>query len=422
MKIKFWGTRGSIPTPEPNCVKFGGDTSCVEIRSGDTLLILDAGTGIRKLGVSLMNDPTFNGKGYIFLSHSHWDHIQGFPFFRPAFVSGNEFIIHGAFKADKRLQDALRGQMGSIYFPIKMSDMPSSFHFVELLEQDIMAGNLMVRSRALNHPGGCFGYRITDGKHTVAYCTDTEPYPDNMNEKILELVRDADVFIYDAQFTPEEYASDRKGWGHSTWQEGIKIAHEANVKKYVLFHHDPYHDDRSIENIVKEARVFFPNTVAASRELEIDLGTAVVENSTTIFNELSTTSIPTSKLQPSSKDMNFQTRTVGTTIILSAPRDLSIFNSSSFHKEVIKRIDPKTTSRMILNMSGLVFIDSSGIGSLASLNDFCRKNGITMALTCVSSQILEVLKVTRINMIMDVFRTEEHALKGNGTFPSTLSS
>ena len=120
MRVKFWGTRGSIPTPEPSCMKYGGDTPCVEIRSGDTLIILDAGTGIRKLGASLIKDSSFNGKGYIFLTHSHWDHIQGFPFFRPAFVPGNEFFIHGAFKADKRLQDALRGQMGSIYFPITM--------------------------------------------------------------------------------------------------------------------------------------------------------------------------------------------------------------------------------------------------------------------------------------------------------------
>ncbi len=413
MRVKFWGTRGSIPTPEPSCIKYGGDTPCVEIRSGDTLLILDAGTGIRKLGASLIKDTSFNGKGYIFLTHSHWDHIQGFPFFRPAFVPGNEFFIHGAFKADKRLQDALRGQMGSIYFPITMSDMPSSFHFVELLEQDVMAGNLMVRARALNHPGGCFGYRITDGKHTVAYCTDTEPYPDKVDEKVLELARGADVFIYDAQFTPEEYVKSHRGWGHSTWQEGIKIAHEANVRKYVLFHHDPYHDDRFIDNIVKEAKVFFPNTVAASRDMEIDLGTATVEDSTSLFRELSSSSITPSSLPSATDDLRLHMRMQGNTILIQAPRDLSIFNSDSFHKQVSAKLDPAKFRRAILNMSELNFIDSSGIGSLASLNDFCRKNGISMALCCVSNQILEVLKVTRINMIMDVYRTEENALQGN---------
>ena len=393
-------------------MKYGGDTPCVEIRSGDTLIILDAGTGIRKLGASLLKDSSFNGKGYIFLTHSHWDHIQGFPFFRPAFVPGNEFFIHGAFKADKRLQDALRGQMGSIYFPITMSDMPSSFHFVELLEQDVMAGNLMVRARALNHPGGCFGYRITDGKHTVTYCTDTEPYPDKTDEKVLELAKGADVFIYDAQFTPEEYVKSHRGWGHSTWQEGIKIAHEANVRRYVLFHHDPYHDDRVIDNIVKEAKVFFPNTVAASRDMEIDLGTATVDDSTSLFRELSSSSITPSSLPSASDEMRLQIRNQGNTVIIHAPRDLSIFNSDSFHQQVSARLDPTKIRRALLNMSELNFIDSSGIGSLASLNDFCRKNGITMALCCVSNQILEVLRVTRINMIMDVYRTEENALQG----------
>lgn len=413
MRVKFWGTRGSIPTPEPSSMKYGGDTSCVEIRSGSTLIILDAGTGIRRLGASLMKDPSFSGTGYIFLSHSHWDHIQGFPFFAPAFVPGNEFFIHGAFKADKRLQDALRGQMGSIYFPISMQDLPSSFHFGELLEQDIMAGDLMVRSRALNHPGGCFGYRITDGKHTVAYCTDTEPHPDRVDEKVLELARDADVFIYDAQFTPEEYASDKRGWGHSTWQEGIKLAHEANARRLVLFHHDPWHDDRLLDAVVQEARVFFPATVGATRDLDIDLGSATVDDTSSLLRELSRSTAPIARVPGGTSDLRVVARRLNDALVVTAPRDLSVFNSEAFQTQVTGHVDPAVIRRLVLDMVELSFIDSSGIGSLAAVNDSCRRQGIEMSVCNVSSQIHEVLRVTRIHLIMPIFHTVDDAVRGS---------
>jgi len=408
MLVKFWGTRGSIPAPEPNCMKYGGDTSCVSIHSSDTTLILDAGTGIRKLGVSLLSDPSFSGKAYIFLSHSHWDHIQGFPFFKPAFIPGNEFHIHGAFKADQRLQTALRGQMGSIYFPVSMKDLQGTLKFVELVEEDIIAGNLTVRSRALNHPGGCFGYRVSDGTSTVAYCTDTEPRGEGTDEKVLELAQGADLLIYDSQFTPEEYATNRKGWGHSTWQDAIKIAHEANVKKLVLFHHDPYHSDTLIDEIVTEAKVFFPNTIAASRGLELDLGDFSLKDSHIMLSGLTKAN---EKRGQKASLFNVTTDNNAKVTLVKAPRDLSIFNSSAFSQTISQKLDLCKSCKLILDMSALTFIDSSGLGSLATINEICRKKGINMIIYAVSMQILQVLKITRIDHIIKIAETKDEALK-----------
>ena len=412
MKVKFWGTRGSIPSPEPDFMKYGGDTSCVSLHSSDTIIILDAGTGIRKLGASLIKDPDFNGKAYIFLSHSHWDHIQGFPFFQPAFIPGNEFYIHGAFKADQRLQGALKGQMGSIYFPVSMNDLPSSLKFIELIEEDIIAGNFSVRSRALNHPGGCFGYRVSDGTTTVAYCTDTEPVENGVNEKVIELAKGADLLIYDAQFTPEEYGTNRKGWGHSTWQDAIKAAHEANVKKLVLFHHDPYHCDNIIDQIVKEARVFFPETIGASRGLELDLGDFSLKDSQLMIQDVVQSTAPRSTAPKGFEILNDRSNE---TVIVRSPRDLSIFNSAEFSKKVQGAINNATVKKLILNLSSMSFIDSSGLGSMASINETCRKNGIEMILCSVSSQIHQVLTITRIDRIIKITKTEQEAIKNGQT-------
>jgi len=407
MLVKFWGTRGSIPAPEPNCMKYGGDTSCVSIHSATDILILDAGSGIRKLGASLAEDPLFTGTAYIFLSHSHWDHIQGFPFFQPAFVAGNTFFIHGAFKADRRLQSALKGQMGSIYFPVSLEDLSGSLKFVELVEEDTIAGNCTVRSRALNHPGGCLGYRISDGSCTVAYCTDTEHRPNGVDEKVIELAKDADLLIYDAQFTPKEYATNRKGWGHSTWQEGVKIAHEANVGKLVLFHHDPYHSDSIIDKIVEEARVFFPNTIGASRGLELNLGDFSLQDSQFMIKTL--TKSKTRSIHNETQDIKIEFNKEKHTLVIKAPKDLSIFNSSSFSKTITTAIKTNTPLKLILNMTALSFIDSSGLGALAAINESCRINGVHMGLCCISRQILQVLEITRIDKIIEISLTEEEA-------------
>ncbi|MBI4870644.1 MAG: STAS domain-containing protein [Candidatus Riflebacteria bacterium] len=407
MRVKFWGTRGSIPTPDPTCMRYGGDTACVEIRSGGTLLILDTGTGIRRLGHTLMSDPTFHGKGYIFLSHFHWDHIQGIPFFQPAFNPGNEFHIHGAFKVDSRLEDALRGQMGSLYFPVKMSDMPSSLHFIELLEETIQVGSCVVTSRHLNHPQGAFGYRIEDEDAVVAYATDNEPWPDrHRDEKLHELAQDADLLIFDAQFTPEDYEAHR-GWGHSTWADAIEVARAANVKTVCLFHHDPYREDDAIDSILVEARRSFPDVIAASRELTLELPM-----------ESRAAPRPLPEVRPVSRAGPIQPRAIvndesaqawqpssrssGTVLFIESPPNLSLLNSKKFHEQVLANLDDGHI-RVVLDMSALTYIDSAGIGSLALLFDALKKRGLELALCSVSAPILGVLDITRFTTIIKVF-------------------
>jgi phosphoribosyl 1,2-cyclic phosphodiesterase len=273
MKIKFWGVRGSIPTPGSETVKIGGNTSCVEVRAGKELMIFDCGTGARPLGNSLLKELPV--KATIFFSHMHHDHNQGFPFFVPAFIPGNEFRIFGAEKVNVQLEEILAGVMQYPYFPVLLRDLPSRLTFIDLKECEpvVLNENLKVLNRKLNHPDGVFGYRlefVEDGRTKVfTYCTDTEHYgvPD---WKVVDLARNADVFVYDAQYTEEEYAK-RLGWGHSIWSEGVKVAQLAGVKQLVLFHHDPAHDDAKILDIESQAKAQFVNTVAAFEGMTLEL-------------------------------------------------------------------------------------------------------------------------------------------------------
>lgn len=306
MKIKFYGTRGSIPSSSRSTLKYGGNTSCIEVRTrSNDLIVLDAGSGIRRLGVRILKesdetsfmekDVEFiveemvrdlveerseglraleGSKPYkkeinLFLSHYHWDHIQGFPFFVPAYIPGYTINIHGQLKADHRLKDVFEGQQSKTYFPVYLDVMQAKKNFNEIVEDTVVIGDTLVTSRPLNHPQGCLGYRITCGEMTVTYATDNEhPEDGSINPNILELAENADVLIYDCQYTPDEYEM-KKYWGHSTWREGIRIAREAGVSKLILFHHDPEHDDEFIGGMERKAREEFPNLLAAYEGLEI---------------------------------------------------------------------------------------------------------------------------------------------------------
>lgn len=419
MKIKFWGTRGSIAVSDPAAMRYGGDTSCVEVRVGDTLLIFDAGTGIRRLGASLMSDPTFKGTGHILLSHFHWDHIQGFPFFRPAFVSGNTFKIYGAFRADSRLEDCMRGQMGSLYFPIEMSDMPGTFEFIELLEQDVEVEGLKVTSGQLNHPQGCYGYRVETPDGIVTYCTDTEPYPDRLDEKVIELAKDADVFICDCQFTPEEYQAGKQGWGHSTWHDAATMARQANVKQLVLYHHDPYHSDDEVDKILGKARELFPNTIAAYRDLELVVEAGGPAREASADRPAQAKVAPAPKPRPARDPAGGkpQVRETGETLILDVPRDLAIFNSEAFRNAALGALKD-SHKKMLLNLTHLGFLDSSGIGSLAAIFNEAKRREVEMALCNPSDQILNVLRITRFTRLTNVFKTEQEALQGGSPLAS----
>ncbi|HAC65056.1 MAG TPA: MBL fold metallo-hydrolase [Cyanothece sp. UBA12306] len=272
--IKFWGVRGSIPCPGTETVRYGGNTSCVEMQVGEERLIFDGGTGLRVLGQSMLSETPITA--HLFFSHSHWDHIQGFPFFTPAFVAGNSFHIYGLPAPNgSTMQQRLHDQMLHPNFPVPLQIMQSNLQFYDIQAGEIITiGDVRVETGKLNHPGEALGYRVSFRDKTAVYVTDTEHFPDRLDENVLKLVREADVLIIDATYTDEEYynpQSSKVGWGHSTWQEGIKIAQAAKVKQLVLFHHDPAHDDTFLDQIKEEAISVFPDTLLAREGLMITL-------------------------------------------------------------------------------------------------------------------------------------------------------
>jgi phosphoribosyl 1,2-cyclic phosphodiesterase len=266
MRIRFWGVRGSIATASPETTRVGGNTSCVEVLHGETRLILDAGTGLRALGAEL--EGTI--EAHILLSHFHWDHLQGFPFFAPAYRPGNRIEVYGPSFSALDTEAALRVQMQSPHFPVGLEAMRAALRFHSVTPGgSFRAGELEVRTLSVNHPNGCLAYRISSDAHSIVFATDLEHQGD---ATLLErFCAGADVLIYDAQYTDEEYPRFR-GWGHSTASEGVRIARAAGVGQLVLFHHDPSHDDWQVARIEAEARQQFAATVAAREGLTLDLG------------------------------------------------------------------------------------------------------------------------------------------------------
>ena len=274
--IRFWGVRGSIPTPGRETAAFGGNTSCVEVRVGDQVIILDAGSGIRRLGQALMKE--FRDKPLnitMLVTHTHWDHIQGFPFFIPAYsprvnvrILGYEGAVHG-------LRGALFEQMQSSFFPVSLHQMASHVTFEELDAMQFQLGAVKVRAIFANHPGICLGYRLSTPSGDVVYMPDHEAYerheierqkligessPQSLeyaqqqDEKVIEFVRGADVLIADSQYDEAEYPT-RLGWGHTCADDTVQNAIRAGVKQLFLFHHDPDHPDEKITAMVSRARV-----------------------------------------------------------------------------------------------------------------------------------------------------------------------
>lgn len=264
--VEFWGVRGSIPAPGHETVRYGGNTSCVEMRVDGKRLIFDGGTGLRVLGKHLLKQMPV--EAYIFFSHSHWDHIQGFPFFVPAFMKGNCFHIYGAIAPNgATLKQRLSDQMLHPNFPVPIQVMQSDLKFYDLFPGDVMQlGAITIETGPLNHPNTAMGYRVTYQGRTVVYATDTEHYSNQLDENLLHLAREADILIYDACYTDEEYhdpKTPKVGWGHSTWQEAIKLAKAAGVKKAVIFHHDPNHCDDFLDDVGMQVQSAFPNSVLA---------------------------------------------------------------------------------------------------------------------------------------------------------------
>jgi len=279
MRITFWGVRGSIPTPGRDTAEIGGNTSCVEVRVGKLVLVLDGGTGLRLLGQKLLKEmpPT----APLFFSHVHWVHIQGFPFFAPAFLGGNTIHLYGGNDVSRTLEETLAGQMDYPSFPVDLSQMGATMTFRDLREGQLVklddgeGHEVTVRTTRGNHPNGVWVYRVDHRGKSVVYATDTEHYA-IVDPKLLSISKNAEVLIYDSQYTPEEYAGSgaggpKTGWGHSTFEEGVKIAKGASVNKLVLYHHDPNQSDTAVRDKERRAKEIFPNTLAAYEGLTIEI-------------------------------------------------------------------------------------------------------------------------------------------------------
>jgi phosphoribosyl 1,2-cyclic phosphodiesterase len=273
MRIKFWGVRGSTPTPQAENMRYGGNTSCVEVRVGDRIYIFDCGTGFRTLGSHLRTefaDRPF--AAHVFVSHFHWDHIQGMPFFRPLYESPENIFSFHASSRVRSLKQVMADQMSSPYFPVGLKEMKARPSFYDIDAGPVpLEDGVMLQTAWLNHPQGCMGFRLETKEGIFVYATDNEPGDANFDKAVRKLAEGADVLVYDAQYLPEEYEARRRGWGHSHWREAVNVVMESGAKELILYHHDPDHTDAIVDQVVKDARNYYPKIRAAAEGMEIVL-------------------------------------------------------------------------------------------------------------------------------------------------------
>jgi phosphoribosyl 1,2-cyclic phosphodiesterase/CheY-like chemotaxis protein len=287
MRLTFWGTRGSLPKPGPKTLRYGGNTSCVQLVSDSgTLMILDCGTGAHALGQQLLEAPP--ARGHILVSHTHWDHIQGLPFFKPLFVPGNELDIYGPTGFGESLKEALAGQMQYAYFPVSLDALAAQVRFHDLVEGSFEVGDVLVRTRYLNHTALTLGYRLEVDGVSVVYACDHEPHSKKLatgqgeiggqDRAHAEFLRDADLVIHDAQYTVSEYPS-KAGWGHSTAEYAVRLCRAVGVKRLALTHHDPMREDEDIDRLMSALKTgteddrtleIFPAAEGHSIELTVE--------------------------------------------------------------------------------------------------------------------------------------------------------
>ena len=277
LTLTFWGTRGSIPSPGPSTVRYGGNTPCLELRTSEGwLIILDAGTGIRELGRSLLDRR--NGEpiaGDIFLTHAHWDHIQGIPFFAPLFRKGNRFTIWGSKSLPTSIDRVVRDQMSPVVFPVSFEELQARIDFQELAEERRQGTGYEVAAMGVRHPGGALGYRFSTGNadgRALVYVSDNELSPEaryddapGWREKLVAFARGASVLVHDTMYTAEEYRSF-VGWGHSTHEQAVELALDADVERLVLFHHRPERTDDEVDRCVESCRAI---VARRGRHLEV---------------------------------------------------------------------------------------------------------------------------------------------------------
>ncbi|MBX7101072.1 MAG: MBL fold metallo-hydrolase [Myxococcaceae bacterium] len=270
--MRFWGVRGSVPSPGPNTARYGGNTPCVEMRAGGHQLIFDLGTGVRVLGEQ--SPRPLNA--HVFVSHYHYDHLQGLPFFTPMFDPRNQFVFHGPTRGTRTVKDVIEEQMQQPFFPVtaQMVFRAQSAYEPIAEGQTVTIGGITVQALEVNHPGGNLSYRIEFGGRTVVYATDAEHGKDD--DRLTAFAKGADLFIYDAMYSEEEYRGQsggppKLGWGHSTWQHAITMANAAQVKQLCLFHHEPVRTDAQLDAIMRQVKKVRPDAVAAKEGQLISL-------------------------------------------------------------------------------------------------------------------------------------------------------
>ncbi|MCZ6676076.1 MAG: MBL fold metallo-hydrolase [Candidatus Poribacteria bacterium] len=307
MKVRFWGVRGSIPTPGCETVRYGGETTCLEIRAGGELIIIDAGSGIRRLGVELLKEAKGQPiRAHLLMTHTHWDHIQGFPFFMPAFIPNNSFHLYGCGNANKKLEEILAGQMEYEYFPVSLGQMAATMEYTRISEEHFEIGDVQIQSMFMNHPGMALGYRIEHDGNVLVFTGDHEPYHhflsmaeeaykidgqkisvadlemdefiERLDNKLVKFAAGADLFIFDTAYTYETYKAEKQGWGHSHPEYAVDIAVKAGVKRLALTHYDPLETDEDADAKVEHTRQLIRDLGAkiecfgAQMDLEVQIG------------------------------------------------------------------------------------------------------------------------------------------------------
>lgn len=276
MRIRFWGVRGTIPAPGPDTVRLGGNTACLDVLTSDKqLIVIDAGSGIRRLGIALAEEYPNRIVGTVLVSHTHWDHIQGFPFFAPLIgpqSRQNRFVIVGQKRVGRQLENVLAGQIIEPYLPFAFKELAADIHVKEVSggETVVIGDDTIIRVAELRHPGGCLGFRIENNGRVFTYCTDSSHEEGHLTENVLELAQGADLLVHDAQYSLEQ-RDEFPEYGHSSWLEAVKVARKANVGCLALFHYDPNASDDYMESVLLKAREIFPHTILSQEGLELNL-------------------------------------------------------------------------------------------------------------------------------------------------------